>query len=229
MTRQKSFKTRIRERMDKTGESYTTARQQLIDKATSPGGSAPADSQVIAVSGQRMSDEALARRTGKAWDEWFELLDEWGASAQPHPEIARWLVEEQDVDGWWAQTITVGFEQARGLRAPGQSSDGTFSASASKTVNVGADRAFDAFADDTKRAEWLPDVSLTPTTVNRPKSFRADWEDGSTRLVVWLSSKGESKTQIAIQQEKLADADAAAEWKAYWRDRLAVLKSVLEG
>lgn len=229
MTQQKSFKTRIRERMDKTGESYTTARQQLIDKATSPSDTVSNDSQVTGVSGQRMSDEALARRTGRAWDEWFELLDEWGASTQRHPEIARWLVEEHNVDGWWAQTVTVGYEQARGLRVPGQQSDGRFSASASKTVNVSADRAFQAFADESLRAEWLPDVSLTPTTVNHPKSFRADWEDGSTRLVVWLTPKNEAKTQVAIQQEKLSDGDAAAEWKAWWRDRLNELKRVLEG
>jgi hypothetical protein len=228
MTKQKSFKTRIRERMDKTGESYTTARQQLIDKVTSSNGSAPADSQVIAISGQRISDEALARRTDHAWDEWFELLDEWGAKDHKHAEIARWLVEEHGVDGWWAQTITVGFEQARGMRKPGQTSDGTFSANASKTVNVAAETAFGAFADETKRDEWLPGVALKPTTVNSPKSFRAEWHDGS-RIAVWLTSKGDAKTGISLQHEKVADAERAAEMKAYWRDRLNELKKMLEG
>lgn len=228
MTQQKSFKTRIRERMDKTGESYTTARQQLIDKATSDNGPAPADSQVLAISGQRFSDEALARRTDRAWDEWFELIDEWGGTNHTHAEIARWLETEHEVEGWWAQTITVGYEQARGMRVPGQMADGKFSANASKTVNVSADQAFQAFADEALRTQWLPDAELTPTTVNPPKSFRAEWEDG-TRIAVWLTSKGDDKTGVSLQHEKLPDADTAGEMKAYWRERLNALKAMLEG
>lgn len=180
-------------------------------------------------SSQRISDEALARRTGRSWQEWFDLLDAWGATERTHPEIAAWLVEEQGVDGWWAQTVTVGYEQARGMRVPGQTSDGTFSASVSKTVNVSAERAFIAFADESQRARWLPDVSLAPTTLNSPKSFRANLEDDSTRLVVWLTAKGDEKAQISLQHEKLPDADTVAEMKAYWRAKLTELKKVLEG
>ena len=33
MTKQKSFKDRVRARMDKTSESYTTARRQLLAKS----------------------------------------------------------------------------------------------------------------------------------------------------------------------------------------------------
>jgi uncharacterized protein YndB with AHSA1/START domain len=228
MTRQKSFKTRVRDRMEKTGESYTTARQQLIDKATGKNGSTPEESQVVAISGKRISDEALARRTDRAWDEWFELLDDQNATEWSHAKIARWLIEEHDVEGWWAQTITVGYEQARGMRAPGQTPDGSFNGNASKTINVSAEEVFDALAEESRRAEWLPDVSLTPTTVNRPKSFRATWVDGTSRVVVWLTPKDPMKTQVAIQHEKLPDADSAAEMKAYWRERLNALKALLE-
>jgi hypothetical protein len=228
MTKQKSFKTRIRERMEETGESYSTARMQLIEQATAKDGSTPEGSQVIAVAGTRISDEALARRTDRAWDEWFELLDDWGGTTQKHADIARWLIEEHEVDGWWAQTITVGYEQSRGMRQPGQSADGKFSANASKTVNVSAEHAFDAFADEERRAEWLPDAEISPSTLNRPKSFRAEWADG-TRIAVWITPKGDDKASISLQHEKLADGDAAAEMKAYWRNRLNDLKAVVEG
>jgi hypothetical protein len=30
-------------------------------------------------------------------DQWFALLDEWGAAERPHPEIARWLAEAHGV------------------------------------------------------------------------------------------------------------------------------------
>jgi hypothetical protein len=113
MTRQKSFKGRIRARMDKTSESYTTARRQLLAKAgTEP--PAEAETQPVApvtdAPGARRpySDEVVRANTGRTWDEWFALLDAWGGAQRPHPEIARWLVEEHGVGGWWAQGVTVG-------------------------------------------------------------------------------------------------------------------------
>lgn len=185
-------------------------------------------SQVIAVSGQRISDEALAAKTNRSWEAWFELLDTWGGTAHSHAEIARRLVEEHAIDEWWAQTITVGYEQARGMRKPGQSADGTFAANASKTIGMVPNAVFDAFADAAKRAQWLPDATIVPTTVSPPKSFRAECEDG-TRIAVWLTDKGDARTGVSVQHEKLPDGDAAAAKKAYWRERLDDLKTMLEG
>ncbi|MEE3921840.1 hypothetical protein V2I01_36860 [Micromonospora sp. BRA006-A] len=62
----------------------------------------------------------LRERTGQDWAGWFDRLDAWGAVDRTHTEIARWLVDTHGMPGWWAQTVTVGYEQARGLRAPGQ-------------------------------------------------------------------------------------------------------------
>lgn len=184
--------------------------------------------QVIAVSGQRISDEALAAKTSRSWEAWFELLDTWGGTAHSHAEIARWLVEERAIDEWWAQTITVGYEQARGMRKPGQSADGTFAANASKTIGVAPNAVYDAFADASKRARWLPNAKIVPTTVSPPKSFRAECDDG-TRIAVWLTDKGNTRTGVSVQHEKLPDGNAAAAKKAYWRDRLDALKAMLEG
>ena len=62
----------------------------------------------------------IRANTGRVWDEWFALLDAWGGVERPHPEIARWLNQEHGIPGWWAQGVTVAYEQARGLRAPRQ-------------------------------------------------------------------------------------------------------------
>jgi hypothetical protein len=120
MTRQKNLKRRVRSRMEKTGERYAAARRQLLAGQPKPSPD-PADQQPIA--GQRISDEALAARTGRGWQEWFAVLDGRQATRLSHGEIATWLSEAHDVPGWWAQTITVGYEQARGMREPGQASD----------------------------------------------------------------------------------------------------------
>ncbi|MCP3820611.1 DUF4287 domain-containing protein [Streptomyces sp. A3M-1-3] len=226
MTRQKSFKTRVRTRMDKTGESYTTARRQLLDKAgTEPEQTAAAAAGVRAL---QLPEAAVRERTGRGGEEWFALLDAWGGTGHTHTEIARRLVEEHGVDGWWAQSITVAYEQARGMRAPGQKSDGYFSAGASKTVAVPVDRLFEAFADTSLRERWLPGARIKVRTASAPKSFRADWEDGSTRLVVGFTAKDEAKAVVGVAHERLTDADAAARMKAYWRERLAALKELLE-
>ena len=117
-----------------------------------------------------MSDDAIRERTGRGWDEWFALLDAWEASSRPHPEIARWLREEHGVGGWSAQSVTVGYERARGLRAPGQRPDG-WSVTASKTVAVPVERLYAAFGDDGLRERWLPGAELhLRGTASPPKS-----------------------------------------------------------
>jgi uncharacterized protein YndB with AHSA1/START domain len=231
MTKQKPFKSRVRARMSKTGERYTAARRHLLTtpEQSEPDTSTPAaapEGSVRRATG-RMSDETVRSRTGRGWDEWFALLDSWGARSRTHTEIARWLVGEHDVAGWWAQSVTVAYEQERGMRAPAQHADG-FTAGASKTINVPAERLSAAFTDPQLRERWLPGATLDVRT-NRPgKSLTADWDGGTSRLAVYLTTKGETKSQVAVQHQRLPDADAAEQRKAYWRDALTALKSLLE-
>lgn len=237
MTRQKSFKGRVRARMDKTAESYTTARRQLLAKAgdqTEPDTAAAPEPAVQAAADQTevprpYSDEVVRRNTGRTLDEWFALLDDWGGAQRPHPEIARWIAEAHAVPGWWAQGVTVAYEQARGRRVPGQRCDGDFSVSASKTVAVPVERLFEAFVDAQLRERWLPGASFEIRTARPGRSLRANWEDGSTRVAVNFTALGDAKSQAALQHERLPDAETADEMKTYWRRQVAVLKAVLEG
>jgi hypothetical protein len=219
MTRQKSFKRLVRARMEKTDESYTAARSSLL---------AAGESKVTEGPALTMSDEAIRRRTGRGWEEWFGLLDEWGAAERPHGEIARWLREEQGVDGWGAQSVTVSYERVRGLRAVGERPDG-FSVTAQKTVAVPVERLYEEFVDESLRERWLPDGELRERTATKPKSARFDWGDGETRVIVGFIAKGEAKSTVALEHARLPDAEKASRMKAFWRDRVAVLKEVLEG
>jgi uncharacterized protein YndB with AHSA1/START domain len=218
MTRQKSFKRLIRARMEKTGESYTTARAVLL---------AAEEPTVTEGPALTMSDEAIRSRTGRGWEEWFDLLDEWGAAERPHREIARWLAEEQGVDSWGSQGVTVSYERARGLRAVGERPDG-FAITASKTVAVPVDRLYDAFLDESLRARWLPEDGLRERTASKAKSARFDWGDGETRVNVGFTPKSEGKSTVALEHERLPDAEEAERMKAFWRDRVAALKEMLE-
>jgi hypothetical protein len=219
MTAQESFKRLVRARMDKTGESYTAARASLLAAEEPKATDAPALS---------MSEEAIRRRTGRGWEEWFELLDAWGAAERTHTEIARWVASEHPVKGWDAQAITVSFERASGRRAVGQHADG-FSITVSKTMAVPVVRLYEAFVDASVRERWLPDGALRERTTLEPRSARFDWGDGQTRVNVGFVAKSEDKSAVALEHARLADAEEAERMKSYWRDRIAALKEELEG
>ena len=218
MTRQKSFKRLVRARMEKTGESYSAARASLL-----------AANEPKATEGPTltMSDDAIRRRTGHGWEHWFDLLDEWGATQRSHTDAATWLREEQGTGGWTAHAIVVSYERARGLRAVGEHADG-FTVTASKTVAVPVDRLYEAFVDETLRRAWLPDAELRERTATKPKSARFDWGSDGTRVVVGFEAKADGRSLAALAHEKLPDAAEAERMKAFWRERVAALKEVLE-
>jgi uncharacterized protein YndB with AHSA1/START domain len=220
MTRHRSFKRLVRARMEKTGESYTAARARLL---------AAEEPTEVAEPTLATSDDAIRDRTGRGWEEWFDLLDDWGAAERPHREVARWVAEQQGVDplAWGAQAVTFSYERTRGLRAAGEHADG-FAITATKTVAVPVDRLYDAFVDEALRAKWLPDDELRVRTATKPKSARFDWGEGDTRVNVTFIAKGEAKSTAALQHARLPDAQEAERMKAFWRDGVATLKDVLE-
>lgn len=217
MTAHKSFKRLVRTRMEKTGESYTAARARLL---------AGDEPQRVSLA---TSDATIRERTGRGWEEWFDLLDEWGAADKTHREIARWLAGQQGIHplAWNAQAIAGSYERARRGRKVGEHEDG-FTVTASKTVAVPIERLYSAFVDPDQRARWLPDAELRERTTIAPRSARFDWGDGASRVHVALSAKGDAKATAALTHERLPDGREAERMKAYWRDRVAGLKEVLE-
>jgi hypothetical protein len=233
MPTQKVFKQRVRTRMTKTGESYTAARRQLLHKAstTPPGAANPepvSDEATPNVDDLLMtSDDAMRRGSGKGHEEWFALLDAWGATAHGHTEIATWLREGQGVPGWWAQNITVNYERARGMRRRHEQRNG-FSVGASRTVAVEPDIALAAFTIPAIRRRWLPEPPIRQRPTRAVRTARFDWPEPPSRLVVTVDPKGGGRSVVAIAHEQIPDAEAAERLKAAWRKALGVLKATLE-
>jgi uncharacterized protein YndB with AHSA1/START domain len=222
MTTQKLFKRRVRERMAKTGESYTTARQHLAAKH------GPSESSLdLASAVELASDERLTAATGRGWEAWIRVLDRWGARDRKHGEIVDHLTGEHGVPGWWAQTITIGFERASGARRKHQQRDG-FTVYASRTVAVPVQDLFEAFVIDERRVRWLDDGALAVRSSQPMKTARFDWNGGPTRVLVTFETKGEAKSTAYVAHERVPDADAAEAAKAGWKRRLSSLKSLLE-
>jgi uncharacterized protein YndB with AHSA1/START domain len=210
MTAQRSFKRLVRTRMEKTGESYTAARLRLLQGFASP-------------------DTTIRERTGRGWEEWFDLLDDAGAMEMTHRETARWLAEREGLHplAWNVQAVVGGYDIARRGRQVGEHEDG-FTVTASKTVAVPVERLYAAFVDPGERERWLPGGDLRERTTIAPRSARFDWGDGATRVHVTLAAKGDGKSTAALSHERLPDAAEADRMKAYWRERVATLKEVLE-
>ena len=218
MTRQRSFKRLVRARMDKTGESYTAARAALLG---------PQDGQGPKLS---TSDAAIRERTGRGWEQWFDELDAWGAQERPHREIARHLAGVLDLDplAWNVQAITHSYELTRGLRAPGESPDGSFTVTASKTAAVPVDVLYDAVVDPARRERWLAGATLRERTATRPRSARFDWDGDGSRVHVTFTDKGDGRATATVSHERLAGAAEAERMKAFWRERVAALKQEVE-
>jgi hypothetical protein len=218
MTEDKARKRSIRARMAKTGESYTAARRHVV-------GSDAQESAPLPPVDLGQSDAAILRGSGRRWEEWFALLDAWGARGRSHGEIAR-HVHEHGVPGWWAQAVAVGYERGRGMRRVHERPGG-FSVSVSKTVPIGVEALSEHFTDARKRSRWLEAGALRTRTSVPGRSARFDFRDGVGRVHAYFVSKGPSKSAVQVQHERLADEDAVEEMRAFWKERLAALADLV--
>lgn len=175
-----------------------------------------------------IGDEAFVRATGKPPADWFALIDAWGGADRAHAEIAQWLAGEHGLDGWWAQNVTVHYERARGLRAPNQKADG-FSVSVTRTFDGSPDSIGSWFTHDALRDRWLEPGLLSLRTVQLGRSARFNVTGGLTRMAIWLTPRPGGRTSVQIQHERLPDAAAVEEWRAFWKERLERLAEAVAG
>ncbi len=172
-----------------------------------------------------MSDESIHRGSGKTWDEWFRILDDWSATSRTHKEIAEHLCRAHAVPGWWAQSITVGYERARGMRDKHQRPGG-YSVNASRTVAAPIGQLFAALTVETMRDRWLEPGTLQPRTAQLDRSASFDGPEG-TRIAAVFTDKGPAKSSVVLQHDKLPDAAAVETWRAFWKPRLERLATLL--
>ena len=226
MPTNKDLKRLVRGRMKKTGESYTAARAQITRARTpSPKPRATvAAKDYAALAG--MSDAAVKAATGCTWKRWVDALDYVDAHTWPHKEIAEYVQKKFKVPDWWTQTVTVGYERIRGLREIGQRRGGSYEATKSRTFAVPVARLYAAFAEARPRARWLAGLKLTVRKATPHRSVRITWAD-DTSVEVWLTAKGEGKSNAQVAHRKLPSRESAARAKAFWNERLDALEGLL--
>jgi hypothetical protein len=214
MTRNESFKRRIRARMAATGERYGAARRVLIEQAA-------ARAERDWVSDPEHGDEVIRANTGRGWDEWRRLIDDWPGHTAGHAAVATWVAEEHGIDGWWAQSVTVGWERITGRRLPHQVADGTFTANRSKTITVDSGALGELLRDPEGLDAVFP--GQQPRLRSRPtsKTVRVGLSTGVAEIAV--TPKDDGRATVHVSHAKLSSPEEVTLWKAYWGDWLAAL------
>jgi hypothetical protein len=226
MPRDKDVKRLVRERMRKTGESYTAARAQLLKRAPlqKQGDRSAPEPDLAELAG--MADERVREKTGRTWKQWTLVLDRVGARELSHRDIARHLSEVEGVADWWCQMVAVGYERIRGLREKGQRRGGGFDVNKSKTVPVPVERLFAAF-EAPRRARWLGGAKPRVKKATPHKTMRLTWDDGRP-VELYFTPKGASKSQVALQHRELPTKADAERVRSEWTERLTALAEYLK-
>jgi len=171
-----------------------------------------------------LSEEALRNATSRSWEEWLTLLRQRGAEGLSHKDIARWLVEEHRVDGWWAQSITVEFERAIGRRAVGQTARGDFQVSVTRTLAMGKGEAFKAWQRQIGRTRNFDGVAFAGEPASSRTDKRQYWRvtlANGSKVTAIAGDKGKDSALLTVAHERLAKAAEMQRWKAYWKAFLA--------
>jgi hypothetical protein len=196
--------------MARTGERYAAARRVLLDQATRPGGR-------VWVSQPEVNDDSIRQATGRDWDEWCDLIDAWPGNRDGHTAIAKYVHEELGVGGWWGQGVTVGYERITGLRLPHQMSDGTFTASKSRTVDIDAGAIRELLLGD-GREDLFPGYDTQMRSKPSAKVLKIIIGPGIAAF--YLDAAKDGRTKVTIAHEKLPTFEHVEEWKFYWSDWL---------
>lgn len=166
--------------------------------------------------------KAVERATNRTWEEWLRFMDGIDAKDLSHHEIATKVLEELDGKvenlGWWAQSVTVAYEQYIGRRIPGQRPDGTFQTSVSKATKLGMQALMDrwvdfAAGDEEVTAEIAGDLRVSGTE-NRI-TWRTKASDGSS-IRVTSEPKKDSTASIIVNLMELQTHELNLEAKAKW-------------
>ncbi len=167
--------------------------------------------------------ESIERATGRTWSAWLEFMDRIGAHDLDHARIA--AAVEQDLQGvvdnpaWWAQGVTVAYEQHAGRRVPGQRPDGTFEFNVSKATTLDMHALMDAwvaFAADDEQVRELAGGDPRRSGTDKRLYWRVKAQDGTSVQVSSEPKKGGSAAVVATHTG-LASQERAADAKAAWR------------
>lgn len=194
---------------------------------------------------ERVTDAAVKEATGKDWKAWMRALDEADASGLDHKQLVALLARDVE-SSWWQQSIAVAYEQARGKRVVGETSDTGFQVGVVRTLPATAAELWTIVAGQPDR--WLgrgakfkleaghtfeipkrrgvPGVRgeirvVKPGQRLRMRYQRDGWKTPAV-LQVTVTPKANGAS-LHVHMEKLPDAATREAMRAHWTDVLETL------
>ncbi|RUO34270.1 hypothetical protein [Aliidiomarina sanyensis] len=173
-----------------------------------------------------VSNRSIEAATGHTWQHWCEVLDRAGARYLEHKEIAEYLLNQESLPAWWAQTLAVNYEQEIGRRVPGQDCSGKFRVSVSKTLSGSMDEALSTWQKLMKTRGQFSDVMISrgpdTSTTEKWRYWRCGLADGSS-ISVNIYQKSPDKASLTVEHAKLESEAHVEHWRAFWKGELSGL------
>jgi uncharacterized protein YndB with AHSA1/START domain len=199
--------------------------------------------------GRPLTDGEMRERSGRTWDEWFAIMDEFGGPSKGRRELGGLLVETHKLkDPWLSSTLLVEYEAARGAVEKDGRAKGYMICS-TKTVAATPAAAYEAWTTGDAWSGWFaPGVELEFAEGGRfaagdgargeikkirpAKAIRLAWEHPDcapgTPVEVTFQPKGADKCIVMVAHDRIQTRREADDLRDSWGRRLDALKTVLE-
>jgi len=196
-----------------------------------------------------LSDAHVRQKTGKTLPQWYARIDSLGGLTLGRRDLVQALHAELDQDEYWAVTLAVEYEKARGQKEKDGRPRG-YSICATKTLGAPLSAVWRAWTQGQELDRWLgPKTALelkeggtlanadgdrwTLGRIREGKDLRFTWEragcaEGSA-VEVLFAAKPKDRAGITLNHTRIQERKAADELRAAWGEALERLKGVLEG
>lgn len=195
-----------------------------------------------------LTDSVVKERTGKTLKQWFTLLDTAGGVEKGRRDLVNHLYSEHKVDEWWATTVVVEYERARGSMDKDGQPKG-YSICVTKTISAPLDTVFASWGDNRMLDRWLgPKTKVafqekgklenldgdrfTFQRIRSNKDLRFTWEHPTrapaSHVEVLFADKGNGKTGITLNHTRIQTRRDADALRSGWGGAFDALKSLIE-
>jgi uncharacterized protein YndB with AHSA1/START domain len=174
-----------------------------------------------------LTPEATREHTGKTPDEWFALVDTRLGRDLGRKAVGDFLFKEMKLDAWWATTLVVGYEAARGIVEKDGRPRG-YAICVTKSIAAAPEKVFALIT----AANWAgPDTQVAVLKANPAKQIRFALKGESHpdgELVEIKLTPAAGKCAIVLNHERIQDRGRADGLRDAWGSVLNEWKANLE-
>jgi len=194
-----------------------------------------------------IDDASTREATGKTFTQWFAALDAAGGVAKGRRELTSIVHAQIPKESWWATTIVVEYERARGQKEKDGKPTG-YSICSTKTIAAPPEAVFAAFGDAVLMDRWLgPKTrvdfrdggtiengdgdSATIVRIRPGKDLRLAWNGHlapRSAVEVLFADKGQGRTGITLNHTRIQSRRESDRVREGWAVALDSLKKLLE-